>query len=144
MLSPSGRTGRKCNFSCFVSDIDGRMSWSLEQCTPKILKKLWMRNGEPHFLSRQVMMMCYRLQENAEGEGGREGETQGWIGGRGCRSAVAKCNFPTGELNIERIKRISSTVSAPHMVWVLVKWIKESDIEHPTFFVTKNFCYKKF
>lgn len=51
--------------------------------SPKKKKKLKMRNGGQHFLSRQVMMMCYRLQEEAEVEGRKEGETQGWIGGRG-------------------------------------------------------------
>ncbi len=42
-----------------------------------------MRNGGQHFLSRQVMMMCYLLQEEAEVEGRKEGEAQGWTGGRG-------------------------------------------------------------
>lgn len=73
-----------------------------------------MKNGGQNFLSRQVMMMCYWLQDKIEVEGGREGETQGWIGGTW--SAVAKCNFSTADFNIERIKRISSTVSEPQMV----------------------------
>lgn len=45
--------------------------------------------------------MCYQLQEEAGVEGRREGETQGWFGGRGLWSAVAKCNFPTDDFNIE-------------------------------------------
>lgn len=63
-----------------------------------------MKNGGQNFLSRQVMMMCHRLQDKIEVEGRREGETQGWIGGM------------WSDFNIERIKRISSTAAEPQMV----------------------------
>lgn len=75
MLSPSGRRDRKCNLSYFVSDIEK----SREQGTPlQVLQRkkyLKMRNGGPNSVSGKVMMMRYRLQEEAEVEGRREGET---------------------------------------------------------------------
>lgn len=79
--------------------------------SPKRTKKesLDLKNGGQNFLSRRVMMICYQLQDKIEVEGGREGETQGWIGD--IWSAVAKCDFSTAEFNIERIKRVSSAVS---------------------------------
>lgn len=69
--------------------------------SPKRTKKenLDLKNGGQNFLSRRVMMICYQLQDKIEVKGGREGETQGWIGG--IRSTAAKCDFSTAKFNIE-------------------------------------------
>lgn len=62
------------------------------------------------------MMMCYRFQKKADAERFRaEGEIPAWTGGRGLCSSVAKCSFPKGDFNIERIKRISSADDRENM-----------------------------
>lgn len=98
-----------------------------------------MRNWGQNFLSRQVMMMCYWIQEKAEVEKrGGEGDTQGWIVDKEALGAVAKCNFPTGDFNIERIKWTSSAIAEPQTVLstVLVKWMK--GIRHWAIFLSQN------
>lgn len=74
---------KKYNFSYFMSYTRG----SLQKGTPQFLRRtkyLKMRNGGwRNFLSRQIMMMCYQLQEKVGVEDRREGETPESIGGLG-------------------------------------------------------------
>lgn len=74
---------KKYNFSYFMSYTRG----SLQKGTPQFLQRkkyLKMRNGGwRNFLSRQIMMMCYQLQEKVGVEDRREGETPESIGGLG-------------------------------------------------------------
>lgn len=83
LFSALRSASKKYNFSYFMSYTQG----SLQKGTPQFLLKkkyLKMRNGGwRNFLSRQIMMMCYQLQEKVGVEDRREGETPGSIGGLG-------------------------------------------------------------